>query len=445
MKAKFRRLTTVVFLSFLAVLAIWSCSKKPETIGLELLDYNKPFVGKDTTFHVSAYSTVEDSVISDETSVNLLGTMYSEIFGKVKASIYTQLRISALNPEWGSNPVADSVVFTMVYDGYYGNLETEQTVRVYRILEDFYRDSTYYSNVSFETAMEELGSLTFIPNLDTILVVDSTDGEVDSSYMNPSLRIPFDNAFADYIFNLDTAYTSSSEAFLEEFKGICLRTDDVASAGDGAILYFDLLDDLSNLTIYYHNDSADSLGFRFLINLNNARVGRYEHEYLLGEQDFIEQVINGDTSRGTEKLYLQGLAGVKTKIRFPGVAEWAESSTKVINEAKLVINLAENYDDDHAPATSLILLKNTEQGTFVFLPDQLEGEGYFGGVYDKGDNSYAFRISMHLQKLLTGEKDYGVTLFPTAKSIKATEMIFNGTNLEIPRRFQLQVTYTEVD
>ncbi len=442
LKARTRRYIPALFVMLILVAA---CSKKPETIGIELLDENKPFVGKDTTFSLVAYSLIEDSVISDETSVNLLGSMYTETFGRSNTSIYTQVRISSLNPDWGSNPVADSVIFTMVYDGYYGNIETEQTVRAYRILEDIERDSTYWSNISFETEQVEMGSFSFIPDLDDILVVDSGGGTYDSTYIRAELNIPFDNAFADYMFNLDTSHTSSSEAFLEEFKGIYLRNDDVSNAGDGSILYFDLLDDRSNLTIHYHNDSADSLSFRFFINLNNARVGRYEHEYLLGNQDFIAQVLNGDTTLGSENLYLQGNGGVKTNIYFPGLTEWANESTRIINEAKLIINLAEEYDEGREPATSLILFKNTSDQSFDFVPDQLEGENYFGGKYDEESNAYFFRISMHIQKLLAGEEDLGLGLFPTAKSVKATEMKLFGTNPQIPRRFQLQITYTEIE
>lgn len=440
------RLARFVVVAMLVILTVWSCSKKPETIGLDLLDENKPFVGFDTVFQLSAYSTFEDSVTSDETSFNLLGSMYNENFGRSNASIYTHVRISSLKPDWGDNPVADSVVFTMVYDGYYGNLQTEQTVKVYRVLEDMYRDTTYYSNVHFDYGDVPLGVHAFIPDLDDILVVDTAGETPDSSYLRAELRIPLENSFADYMFNLDTAYTSSSEAFLEEFKGIYLRNDDVTAAGEGAMFSFDLLDDRSDLTIFYHNDSADSLKFRFFINLNNARIGRYEHEYELStNQNFIEQVLNADTTRGQENLYLQGTGGIKSLIRLPGVVDWMDGSVRVINEAKLIVSLAEEYTEDYPPATSLILLKNTETGGFDFVADQLEGENYFGGYYNEVSNAYEFRITRHLQQLIAGEKDLGLSLFPTAKSIKPTEMILTGTNPQNPRRFQLQVTYTEIE
>lgn len=448
MKAKFRRTSRAVFITFVSLITLWSCTEKPDTVGLELLDGSKPFVGQDTTFTLFAYSSIEDSVTSDETSLNLLGSMYSETFGRTNTSIFTQVRISSLYPEWGENPVADSVVFTLVYDGSYGNLETQQTVRAYRILEDLHWDSTYYSNVNFETSAEEMAVHSFYPDLTQIPVIDSGGGVYDTTYVNAELRIPFDLSFADYMFTLDTMHTASSEAFLQEFKGIQLITDNVTAAGEGAILYFDLLDQRSDLTIYYHNDEEDSLSFRFFINLNNARVGRYVHEYELStDQNFIEQVVNGDTTKGTEFLYLQGTGGVKTDIWFPGLQEWANLETnRIINEARLIVNLAEEYDEDQVPAsTSLILFKNTAEGGFDFIPDQLQGEVYFNGKYNEADNSYFFRLSMHLQGLLLGEDDYGLGMFPNAKSIKATEMKIFGLDPSNTRRLQLQLTYTDIE
>ena len=68
------------------------CNKQPESIGLDLVDQNKLPVF-DTTFSVCAYSIADDSVITDETSVNLLGSQYTENFGLTVASIYTHLRL----------------------------------------------------------------------------------------------------------------------------------------------------------------------------------------------------------------------------------------------------------------------------------------------------------------------------------------------------------------
>ncbi len=445
MKARVRNYSISSLLSLILILIIISCSKKPDTIGLNLVDANKPTVGFDTTINIFAYSTLDDSVISDETSVNLLGSYYSETFGRSNASIYTHLRLSALAHDWGANPVADSVVLKMVYSGAYGNLNTLQTVRVYRVLEDFTDTASYSSNTYLHTATAELGVHSFYPDTSKITVIDSLGGEPDTSLIRAELRIPLYNSFADLMFILDTNNTGSSQDFIDYFKGIQIKPDDVNAPGDGAILYFDLLDGRSELTIHYKNDTADSLKFDYLINLNSARVGRYKHEYELStDPDFINMILNGDTTLGTEKLYLQAMGGVKTNLRFPGLQSWLDSTNRIINEAKLIINLTDD-NTEYPPSTSLILFKYKEDGGFDFLPDQVQGDNYFDGDYDEETNSYQFRISLHAQDLILGEPDHGLGLFTNAKSIRGTEMILHGTDSNNPERIQLRITYSDAN
>ena len=140
-----------------------------------------------------------------------------------------------------------------------------------------------------------------------------------------------DNSFAQRILNIeDSTVFASSEDFIEYFNGIYVRADNVAGAGEGAILYFDLLNERSNVTIYYsNNDTAtanDTLSYTFPINGNSARVGNFEHNYQMSlDNDFKQQILFNDTSLGEQNLYLQGLGGIKTHIRFPGVVDWINS------------------------------------------------------------------------------------------------------------------------
>ena len=69
----------------------------------------------DTTFEVYAVSEKEEPIITDETSLNLLGSQWSEVSGLTHASFYTHLRLSEVDPDFGTNPVVDSVFFTLVY------------------------------------------------------------------------------------------------------------------------------------------------------------------------------------------------------------------------------------------------------------------------------------------------------------------------------------------
>lgn len=432
----FRVLSLISFL-FVATLVFinTSCNKKPETIGLDLVDYNKLYVGYDTIIDITAYSSIEDSVITDETSQNLLGSQYTNVFGLTNTSFYTQLRLSNIQPDFGENPQADSVIFIMVYSGYYGNISTGQTVKVFEINEDIYNDSSYYSNNSFDVKDIELANFTFVPNPNDSVLIDTVKYAAE-------LRIPLNESFIDRIFtDADSTDMSSNDDFIDFFKGLYVTTENVTAPGEGAVLCFDLLNDRSNVTIYYN----DTLSYQFVINYNNARVGKFEHDYSLSsDQTFIQQVVNGDTTLGTEKLYLQGLAGVKTTIKFPGLTEWIESGNIAISQAKLIIP-AEQPADELAPPDNLVLFSLNEDGQYVFTADQLEGDDYFGGDYNSDLNCYQFRISFYIQDLVQGTPEYGLVLFPSGKSVKANQVTLFGTETILPQHIKLEVIYTHLN
>ena len=437
---KTKRQPAFLFLLTLTFFAIIACNKKPENIGLDLVDDNQAVLGFDTTLSVYAYSELEDSVASAGTSINLLGSMQTETFGGLQASFYAHMRLSEVYPDFGDEPVADSMVLTMVYSGYYGNINTMQTFTVHRIIEDtLLRDSAYTSNVFINYEAEEIGSLTFTPNpTDTVFL--------DTIATAAELRIPMDLELAQELLDADSTNYESSAIFLEFFRGLYVKPAPVAGIGEGAILYFDLLNERSSVTLYYQNNSEDSLSYEFVINESSARVGKYEHDYsLTNDPAFIDDVLspNPDTATiGKDKLFLQGLGGVKTIVKFPQLQSWADSVALVINEAKLVIT-STSYQDEYAPPDNLILFKLNENGGIAFTEDQSEfTDDYYGGNFNSSSNSYTFRISLYMQNLLLGGPDYGLVLFPGGKSVRANGLTFYGTDQSNPNHLKLKLIYT---
>lgn len=415
-----------------------SCNKKPETIGLDLIDENKLGV-YDTAFSIIGYSALDDSVYTDELSINLLGSLQTENFGLTNARFYNHLRLSETFPDFGDDPQPDSAILTLVYDGYYGFINTPLTVHVYEVMEDFYKDSVYYSNTRFNLEpFTELGNFSFTPNPnDSILQEDST-------YVSAELRIPLNETFINKImFPPDDSVFSSNNNFINYFKGIFVFTSRVSSSNEGSILYFDLLNPRSNATIYYN----DSLSFEFSINSNCATVGNYHHNYSKSlNQNFIVQVLNGDTTKGSENLYLQGLAGIKTKFSLPSLAGWVGTNKYAINEAKLIIPAIEPAEE-LPPPEQLILFKYDENGDLEFTSDQLEGDNYFGGTFNETSNTYEFRITLYVQSVLNGTPDYGLALYPSGKSVNANQVALYGTepeNTTLPKMY-LNVIYTLIE
>ena len=431
-------------ISYSLILTIFSflflqlaCNKEPESIGLDLLDESKLSV-YDTTFAITAYSTIDDSILTDELSASLLGSLQTEDFGLTNASFYSHLRLSSTSPDFGDDPQPDSAILSLVYAQYYGFIATPLTVKVYEVIEDFYRDSSYYSTSNFEIESSELANYTFIPNpTDSIMQEDST-------YINADLRIPLNETFINkMLFPSDDSVYNSSDNFIEYFKGLYVTVDSMSNSGEGSILYFDLLNPRSNVTLYY----GDSLSFEYSINSNCATVGKYQHNYSKSlDQNLVQQIMQGDTTLGSENLYLQGLGGIETRLDLSSLEEWVGANKYAINEAKIVIPVIESLEE-LPPASQLILFKYDEDGNLGFTRDQLEGDNYFGGKYNSASLSYQFRISLHVQSILNGTPDYGLVMYTSGKSINANQVSLYGTEPENPvsPKMYLNVIYTLIE
>jgi hypothetical protein len=433
LKSKFQFLIAVIC----GILIVSGCNKKPESIGLNLVEHNKLPV-YEATFSVSAYSVIDDSVVTDETSINLLGSMYTENFGLTVASFYSHLRLSALSPDFGNNPQVDSAFLTLVYSGYYGNISTPHTIRIYEVEEDFYKDSTYYSTDQFNFGNSEIGNLTFVPYPEDSVSIN------DSTKVSAQIKIPLTSLFVNKIFSpADDTVLSSNENFINYFKGIYITADSMASPGDGSILYFNLLSSRSKVTIYYNDTSS----FDLVFNSNSGRVGHFYHNYAKSvNQNFKDQILNNDTIKGASNLYLQGLAGIKTSIKIPSISDWVNTNNYAINDAKLIIPVHEPADGLD-PAGKLLLFKLNESGSAVFTEDQLEGDNYYGGSFNDSTNNYQFRLSFYLQDLLSGTPDYGLTLLISGKTTNANEVRIYGTEVDAidSLKMSLRIVYTKVE
>jgi hypothetical protein len=161
-------------------------------------------------------------------------------------------------------------------------------------------------------------------------------------------------------------------------------------------------------------------------------------------------VLNGDTSLGEDKIYMQSMAGVKVRFNFPYIKDWANNGDIAINEARLIINDYFPDNDDYAAPPELVVLKLNDDGTAGFIPDQFEGTGYFGGQYDDETGEYFFRISRYIQSLLTGDvENYGMELVVSGGSLMPNRATLVGSNPNNPaidpgKRLKLKLIYTDL-
>lgn len=316
-------------------LVFTACNKKPDQVGLGIQPTNAELsVIFDNSSGLLAHSIPEDSVRTDANVIQtgMIGSLADPVFGKTKAELYSQFRLSENGQSFGTDPIFDSVILSLHYTGYYGDTSSSQTVRVYELGEDMNPDTAYYSNQMLSYNEDEIGLLTFIPGeRDSVTV-----GEVK---LPAQLRIPLSEEFGQKILYADATVYDDNDSWLEFMKGLHIAVDDVAA--QGGIAMFDMFSANTALTIYYKtSDEQDTLSFTFLSNSSCARFANYDHNsYQDASPIFRSQVLDGDTSLGAELFYLQGMGGVKAQIRLPDIMEFFADGRVAINEARLVLNV----------------------------------------------------------------------------------------------------------
>ncbi len=432
-------LLSVVFL--LAAAFITSCTKVPDKLGADLLPDSTLQVFYSDTADMVVYSAPIDTTRSDELVNSYLGSINDPVFGETKADFYTKIIQSTVGHDFGKNPRLDSLVLQLSFGSIYGDSTTNLHLHVYELKNDIFYDSVYYSNRTVPVFSTDYADYTFQPQ-------NKNEAIVGKDTVHNVIRIrlsDLSDALGNKLLNADSTVLDSNELFMGYFKGLYLTTDRVNN--DGALVSFNTNSPYSVLTIYYSNDDNDSLRYAYKISSSMARISHYEHDFSKGSQSFVNQVVNHDTALGRTQFYVQGLAGVKTIIRFPEVKNFARLGKIAVNEAKLILPGLEKDPYLGAPA-NLSLIHIASDSTYNTLYDESEGSDYFGGSYNAASNDYEFRITHYIQSLIqdTTQNDLGLLLFVNNGSIQPQRFIFGGPHPDNDTlvRAKLKLIYTKL-
>jgi hypothetical protein len=413
-----------------------SCNKEPDLIGLDLLPPgDKLKIGYMDTTTVIAYSVYDDSVRTDELAVTkgMIGSVFDPVFGKTSATFYSQLNMLTKAPDFGTSPMCDSLVMVMPYASLFGDTTALLTFRIYELSEVLKQDCVYYSNMHVNY---DLGSLlaqkTFLPRVNDSIVIDTAHKLI------PQLRIQFNTALGTRILNAPAADLLTNVAFVQFFKGLAITADEENTPGKGSLVSFNLLS--SRLRLYYHN-TIDTLIYDLPITSSCAYFNQFNHfGHVNADPDFKAQ-LNGDTTRGQQKLYIQALGGTKFKLRFPYLKKWASGRKIAINEAQLIMKNAD-IASLYTPPASLDIRVIYKDGTQYPIVDYFEGANYFDGTYSSA-KTYRFRISRYIQQLLIPATDNsGLYLYVPSSNSVANRLILEGTSKQLPGHIKLAISYT---
>lgn len=388
-----------------------------------------------TNFKVNAVTVKSDSVRTDITVVSLLGSYIDPVFGMSKASVATQLFLPIPNVDFGTNPMVDSLVLAIRYKDAYGSVSSindGQVLEAYELTQNL-TTKPYYSNESingFYNPSQKLCAQWFMPKLYDSVIVDGVKRA-------PQLRVRLANQLGQKLLlagGNGQQGLQTNESFVSIFKGLYLTVNNVQSSGQGSILSFDLLSTDTKMTLYYHNDAGSQLKYDFTIAGSSPRFNVFEHNYA---GTAIEKQLNG-TALDTNKVYIQTMGGVETKLMLPFLNTFKDSANTIINKAELVLNIEES--SNYPPPAKLYLLAINADGTTTVTKDmELESATYVNGLYNTDTKQYVFNMARHMQAIMSGSvSNYGFILYPLNDVVSANRVIIKAKN-----DIQFNLTYTK--
>ncbi len=439
------------FISLIAgLIYLSSCKKSNDIITGAVSEEDQIGLVTVDTFSIFTSIRKENHFVTTKSyssgSNHLLGSYNDSVFGVSTASIYTQLRlfnnITNVNLGHPDSLVLDSAVLILPYFKTYYGQKTKQTIRVYRMLDTMALDSFYYSDKTFKTDPVELGSGTFAPWTDSINSLSQT---------TRPLRIRLQNSLGTELLGLSRSDTVSSTAkFRSYFKGIMIKPDNPSQQlGEGGIFYMDLRNTSTNLGIklYYKNTNSttptNQLDYTFQIAPDCANANHFSHDYTNAPD--INNVL-ADTTKGMDKVYVQSMAGLMTKVWIPNIKSLYANGPASINKAELIIKVDPSSVSLYEPHAKLgLVTMDTVKHDVI---DYLMGEyvfgnsDYFSGKYDIINKEYRINISRHIQNVLQGKTpNRPLYIVATSAVISANRTIIGGGgNTKFPMRLRVLTT-----
>ncbi|KQM75086.1 hypothetical protein ASE74_03690 [Pedobacter sp. Leaf216] len=464
-------------LTLLIGLFLFASCKNPDGVGLDV-DPNTAITGTLVVSPVKSQLVPETAANTFGLNRYPLGYMTDPVFGKTEASLAMTV-YPVVSTDFGTSPTLDSAVLVLKLDEsstatkFYGDTtNSKYSIDVYQLANkvENYKSSDVQT---FNNAL--LGNFTgkIAPNTKA-KIFDIVTGKADTLKTVPAqIRIPLNKAFIqNNILNLGTTGTASNAKFIDAFKGLYAQINKTSSTGVGGIAFFNFTGTDSYLQLVWKKVNSSSgidtatVNFPIGVLVSNGSSGtsvisgvaaNIKHDY--AGTPVQEQISAPAASYNV--TYLQGLAGVKTKLSFPDLTSFTNLYGKaIVNKAELVVELgggAPAYPFNAAQRLSLYRWDIAQQP--VSIPDYTTftsstgGDALFGGYFDALKNRYIFIVTSYVQGLIDKTtEDNGTFLAPTSfnnfqvvpTATSAERSIIGATNLTT-NKLKLNIYYTKIN
>ncbi|MBO4875198.1 MAG: DUF4270 family protein [Bacteroidales bacterium] len=381
----------IILSAFAVVMTVFavSCKDNDSAIGTGIMPSSDMMEFLCDTMGVQTYAVRDTHVETHNRTINPIGVINDPFFGQTTASCAFQTLLSTTNVQFGreidtSDLSGVKLTLQLKYANKYGDANSAMTISVNRLLTDIYYDSIYYEDKEFATTeFEQLASASVNFGTDSIMKIEMPAELVEDIVM--------ENVGQE---------TWSNKDFVKFFKGLYITTE--LTSGDGCIYALDLIDKKSKMVLTYN----DTCSFDFEISEYSARINMYSHDYTNADSELKTAIDNPE--QPTNYCYIQGLAGLKTKIMFPELYTLFDSTNIIINRAQLCVTIKDGTESSVLPSPkAMSMTKILGNGKFDFLEDYKSNSKNFGGSFNETEKSYTFNIPLHLQDLFKDYKDLG--------------------------------------
>mgnify|MGYP001824539626 CR=1 FL=1 len=338
-------------IAILLVTSFIACDKEFYVLESDVLGKdNANFNTKFDVLPIVSYNKKLDSIQINNLPSNLLGYFDDPEYGPTTASVITQIVPTSFNPDFGKNPVIDSVVLNIPYyskavsidettgntqysisDSLYGNKDANIRLSVYEngyFLRDINPDNlgepqNYFSHASHGTtdnfartdnslinfddfAGNQIKDTVFSPSSNAIETWIISETDTTKTLSVPAFRAKLDKPFwkTTILDKEGGAELSNSNNFKNYFRGLYFKAEAINNDGNMVLLNFGSAD--AKITIHYTKEDEDDATIKtqatYTFNFLGNRLNTFINNYNIN-------LPNGNKTDGDDKLYLKGGEG----------------------------------------------------------------------------------------------------------------------------------------
>ena len=466
-----------------------SCNSDSDDLGKNLFDGNS-VTGNQVSYDLVTYNINNGDVVrADSYALQraTLGAFTEGQFGMQKSAYVTQVRLSKYAPDFGTNPVVDSVVLEIKpqYDATtktvtttdvthggqaakqaltkyeavkYGNPAATMNIDVHEIATDLGAVGTEkLSNSPVATSGLPLGTKVFSGNVYAVSINKTSDNTALLT-REAGVRIQLDkNYFRDKIANKSGATELSNESnFINYFKGLKISVRE----NDGYLINF--APNEVTMTMYYRSGGKSNT-FSFDLGSSNVHFSQISYN----RSSTFNTVMAGiNSTNGDPLLYMQGMGGpgAGIKLNGAGVSDlkrlYKEHGAAILSAKVRLYTDTNTWNNSYTKPVGFLVRKQGETDFITDLKTMLGNSNYsLVKAYSTNSNPsyYDIDITKTIKDIVEKEaeaKDLIINIgeYLTSKGNLVRQdynnnvsspyrAVFVGTNTANNNRPKLMVTY----